>query len=1144
LKRATKTRDRKPAHVVEIGAVELLERQKNKIRGIVGAAHRHRREPGNHAMHLRTAVRRAIAEARYELPRAFRRDFFTWLDRTFVDGKLTLTKAASSGLISALIKSRRTSVAEELRWSSEIINRHSAELQRFVRLSENLDRSFWGNNWPKCQEALEEIKADFGDTFWVIGAEIALLQQFLGLDAQKTFTTKIRESYKAGLPAYLAYHLSIRNERGSTNLLFDEDFREQMQSSKLDRDTKVFLTYKMTGHHDLTDRAISTTIQLEQGSSIIDHYETIIDLLQRAACSERTLLWTDAAIDFLKSCHEIGDYRVTKLLVAYSREASPSQHGPSSRTADTLGNDLGDDFWSAIWPMVRAKRRAAEGADDESPVGLMKQYLASLIARDAAFEDCRLALNKFARNFAFVRSARAAGDFADFLTLRVRNTVAALAKPTLNSPGQDALNLLPAKDPSTTQRQLFSTSEGLPQELLTYRSALVDARTRPDAAKNLIDGIDLPIVSEGQANLIRNLVLQIELDGGESEGAIHLIGAEIARRPSVINAMPVQVAIGDRSWQSLAAGNDKLALAICLYAYWKQTDDSLRTTHLRFAFEDGLIALGVDLASHVEESLLRSDLKVRFFLAHVCIPVLMDTSGLFSSTDELLDERLSILKLLAKADPQNIEIYEDEAAQITASKLIKSGLEIVDGNRVAVDTGALTRWAIKRYREGYYRYAALRAAGIGSSEKFDLLFDRIKADPEKNAESFSIPDNEADSLLLGILLAIKDRFISDEQYGLEYFLGKRIRHGTITGHIRGPAETEKLITERSGPGRPYQPNTAWMSQLAFRSPECEREAQTAFINFSEQYDELIARARDRYLHVHSKSHPDGILDVTLDAFRFHVVRSMIRADVDFESFLNAYFTLLWTMLDQSLYAARVYLTETLKGEVVQLYGTLQERLRASVIQDEAAIQLSTVIQSTSTAVQRELDIVGNWFIRGESQHATHMFALSDVLEVAIQSALKSLPNFHPKIERVVSGQGLTTSAVLITVVDIMFIAFDNVLRRSRAGPNPRVEIEFRLIENNERLRIAIRNPVGDDLDFHATSEKLTRIQEKIDAGDMVKSAFVEGESGLLKVAAHANHYPGSTFSFSLDNDGFATVVEFPVIYLVDRFSLAPPADEQ
>ena len=387
-----------------------------------------------------------------------------------------------------------------------------------------LDHAFWANDWPSCQLALQEIKDAFGDSFWIIGAEIALRQHFLGLDAQKAFTAKVTETYKGGLPAYVAYHLSVRNERGSTNLLFDEDFREQMQRSKIARDSKAFLTYKMTGEHDLTDRGISTAIQLEQGSSIVDYYETIIDLLQRAVCADNTPTWNDAALEFLKSCDAIADYRAEKLRAAYG-EITPNQRSVRQAEAgDRRIDALGEDFWSAIWPMVRAARGSTVIADEETPAGLIKRYLGSLIARDATFDDCRLALNKFSRNFGFVRSARAAGDFADFITLRARNSIANLAKPTLNSPCQDLLSLLPARDLISNSRQLFSTSEGLPQELQKYRSALIDARKQPENARDLIDAMDLDVVSEGQANLVRNLLLQIELDEGESDAALQLIG--------------------------------------------------------------------------------------------------------------------------------------------------------------------------------------------------------------------------------------------------------------------------------------------------------------------------------------------------------------------------------------------------------------------------------------------------------------------------------------------------------------------------------------------------------------------------------------------------------------------------------------------
>lgn len=1124
--------------VHDLGPEPLLDRQKNKIRGIIGASRRPARTTVDRDLELRTSLRRAIAEARYELPRVHRDAFFAWLDRTKTTGKRSVSDVATSGLVSSLVTSRKTDLVAEIEWCSQIFQRNIDTLRAFVRESEALDKSFWDNDWASCQEICTRINDRFGDSLWQVNVEIALRQNFSGLDAQKSYSKSIKNKYKGGLPAYFAHHISVRNEQRSTHLLFDEDFKDQISQPRISEDVRSYLVYKMTGFHTLIDSDMASTLQYEQISSVVDIYETFFDLLQRVICSDKRPRWIYAVIDLLRACEPIEDVRIAKLLMALDGEAVASQVMlPDAQNG--CGRNISNDFWAEIWPMIVNPRGAINGSVLEGPVEVLNGYLRSLIDRDDQFEDSRVRLNKFARNFSFIRSARAAGDFSDVLTMRVRNSAGALAKPTLNSTGPDPLQLFAAG-----AGELFSRGEGVEVQLKKYIHALKLSGFDRELARDEVCAFDLDGISEGHANLLRNLRLQIEIDEGESDAAIKLIGTEIARRPSVINAMPVQSAIGDRSWQSLAMVDDKLSLAICLYAFWKQTDDSLRTTHLRFAFEDALLSLGVELGSQISEDLVEKDPKIRYFLAHVCIPVLMDTSGLFSSTEELLDERLEILKILAKYDPSNIEEYDDEAANISASKLIKSGLEIVDSNRVSVDTGALTRWAIKRYREGYYRYAALRAAGIGSSEKFDLLFEKIKADPDRNVDTFTVPENEADSLLLSMLLAIKDRFISDEQYGLEYFLGKRIRHGVISGHIRGPAETSKLITERSGPGQPYEPNLAWMPQLTFRSISAEQEARQAFSSFSEQYDALIAEARDRYLHVKSKSHADGLLNVTIDAFRYHVVRSLIRADLDFESFLSTFFTLLWSMLDHSLYAARFYLTETLKGEVEALYGVLQENLRSAVVQDEAGMQLSAAIQSTRTAVQRELDTVGDWFLRGESQQATHVFALEDVLEVAIQSALKTLPHFRPTIERSVTGQGHTSSVVMITIVDIVFIVFDNILRRAKVGPKPNLDIEFGLVCDNERLRIAIRNPVGNDLDAPSVLEKLSRIRQKISAEDMIKGAFVEGESGLLKIAAHARHYPGSSFSFHLNADKFETIVELPIIYLADRFSLAPPEDDQ
>lgn len=1141
---------RRATPVAEDGPETLLERQKNKVRGVIGSAKGHKREAGDRELKLRESARRVLAEARYELPKAYRAEFLNWLEKVSREASRTFYQAISEGLISSIVHTRRISFAEELAWTETLLARKLSELKSFVKAGRQLDEAFWQDDWNACRATMADIYRVHGESIWLVNSEIALRQHFEGLESQKSHAASIRRKHPGGLPGYIAFYLSIRNEERSTYFLFDEDFRSQIERSKVSDTIKSFLTYKLTGGLELTENTLADTLQLEAGNSVFDLYETVIDLLQRCSVSYQSGEWIDAAVSLLRRCEQIDDPRIAKILHVFGEptiESVPPSLVAQSR--ENFARHLAHDFWQAAWPMICTEPHAAVVERKQPTAARLERLLESLIHRDAEFEDSRVQLAKFTRNFSFLRSARAAGDFADFVTMRVRNTPGTLARPTLNSESRDRFDAL-LKRASTNDVQseepsaaLFSSATGTSEALQGYLAALVHSVTNLDTALDTAMSVSAAGLIGGQANLLRNLILQINLDMGESDEAIRLIGQEVARTPSVINAVPAAGAIGARSWESLSSIDDKIGLSIALYALWRQTDDSLRTTHLRFSFEDSLVDLGVTRGSDVPDETIIDDERIRFFLSDICIPVLMDTSGLFSTTDELLEERLKILTKLAKVDPDNIEYYEDEATTIRASKLIKSGLEIVDSNRVSVDTGALTRWTVKRYREGYNRYLALHAAGIGSSDKFDVLIERLKATPDMNVEHFSVPDNEADSLLLGILLAIKERFVADEQYGLEYFLGKRIRHGTISGHIRGPAENAKLITERSGPGRPYEPNTAWLPRLTFRSADCEKSAAAAFSNFSEGYDKLIAEARDRHLHVKSDTHPQGILDLQMDAFRYHLVRAMIRPDIDFETFLQAYYTILWTMLDSSLHAAHQYLTDTVKNQIVQLYGALQEELRAAVVQDEVAMQLSASIQATSTAVQRELDTVGSWFVRGEAQQATHMFDLENVLEVAIQSALKSLPNFTPNIARNVIGHGKTTSVVMITIVDIVFIVFDNIHRRAKVGADPKIEIALVLSESNDRLLISVQNPISEHIDAKSVEEKLCRIRDRIASDDLVKGAFVEGESGLLKIAAHARHYSGSDFSFGLRDGNFWTTVELPVVYFTDRFSLAPREDE-
>lgn len=1137
-KEKKKLRQSKIALVQQSGVPKILDRQKNKFRGIIGQAHSHAHINKNRDVRIKGALRGALSEARYELPMEMRDQLFQWLSKAQFRGNISLSEEVHRGLSHAVLQTRPTSLEDELAWCGKLIERNAETISRFVVLSEGLDAAFWSGDWGTVRSTLDVIHKEMGESIWLINAEIALRQHFEGLESQKSYSANIKNTFKNGFPAYVSYYSSIRNEEGSTYFLFEEDFKESLLASKVDQSVKDYLIYKISGEHDLSNEKIAATLRFDQGLPIVDLYESIIDLFQRRIAYDLKFDHLDSVIRFIEQCAAVEDFRLQKLSMLIGKAFSdPNDDGPPK-----IHRGLHADFWNGIWPMLLTPDVKHVVKAETNSQNFLHDSMQSLIQRDQNFDESRASLVKFSRNFTFIRAARSAGDFADFVTLRSKNLQQILAKTALNSRGRDRLGVIETAE--FVDGQLFHPTAGVTREILTYIQALRLAPTHPDEARAELKTLITDEVGEGLANLARNLDLQIALDEGEATDAIKKIGKELARRPSTINALPAQAAIGDRTWESLSSIDDKLALSLCLYAHWKQTDDSLRTTHLRFSFEEVLDELGVGTASEITPELAAEDPKVRFFLAHVCIPALMDNSGLFGSTDELLNERLAILTKLMQIDADNYEAYIDEATLIRANRLIKSGLEIVDSNRITVDTDALTRWAVKRYREGFNRYKTLRSAGIGSSDKIEQIFEKLKIDPENQGESFTIPDNEADTLFQGILLAVRDRFVGDEQYGLEYFLGKRIRHGTVSGHLRGPAENAKLITERQNPSKPYEPNRAWMSRLSFKNAESEMSAQAAFSNFSEKYDEIIASVRDKYLHVKSKSHPDGLLQIPVDAVRYQIIRSIVIADVEFENFLQAYFAILWNILEASLSSTRQYLTSIVKNDIDTLYGTLLESLRAETIQNDEFVNLSGAIQTVRSQVHRELDVVGDWFVKTDSQNATHMFSLDDVLQVSIQSALKTLPNFRPNIHHSVKGRGVATTIVLLYTVDIVFIVIENAMKHSRMGVSPDIFIDFEINSDLDVLTLKIRNPVNSELDSVTISQKLLRIRQKIEDDDIAKSAAVEGESGLLKIANIVRSYTDSKLHFDIFDGWFETIVEFPIVYLNEKISLAPQDDEK
>jgi hypothetical protein len=364
--------------------------------------------------------------------------------------------------------------------------------------------------------------------------------------------------------------------------------------------------------------------------------------------------------------------------------------------------------------------------------------------------------------------------------------------------------------------------------------------------------------------------------------------------------LPASLALADRSWDDLGSIENKLDLAIALDVLWRQTDTDLYGTYLRFSFEDFLSKNQYgkpSLIPVVKHHLLD---RVIYFLRYICIPSVMDQAGIVSSSRELTEERIAICRRLQELDPGNTSVYAEEITEASRKMVIEDGIKIVDSSRVNVDTAALSRLAEKRYRESYSRYKALVDSGIGVSEGIENILQKLVKTTDADEKFFSIPVNEADTLLVEMILGLKDEFIKNPDHGLEFYLGKRIRHGTLAGHLRGPVENANLITQRTAEAGSYRRNDFWLDQLQGDRPEARSRLEGAFTSFASSYDDMIHELTDVRLHVHSKTYPKGIVDINVTDRIYYWIRGLIQTDLSFEDFLRTCYTVFWGALEPSV----------------------------------------------------------------------------------------------------------------------------------------------------------------------------------------------------------------------------------------------------
>ncbi|WP_333877001.1 hypothetical protein [Methylobacter sp.] len=1029
-----------------------------------------------------------------------------------------------------------TTLERELLWITSRIKAEANRINTFRTGVEEVERLVFTGKIRDAIEGLKIIQDNFGISLWSVQLRIALEHQDGGLEQQKRYTAEVRRAYKRGLLDFIAYHTSVRNEDRTTLAKFCDDIKVRIDKHQyFEPFVKTYTRFRLAGEWPASESGLADILRVEQSHSSIDIYETFIAVAQEIARRKDSHKSHRVLVQCLRNLAPITDFRIAKVaLVLGAHDVSRTLDHRSYEISDILflGNAKlaaqtarlylraphNIDIWQFIYAGLAFGHANHRREKELRRPNDVSRILGKILSRCDDLNDSFIQLGKLAIN---LRGLAAAAGLLDLLQLLRRSYPDDPWQPwfiSMNSPTIGVEDLVPAPTISDLSVQTVKSHTLSPTEavwrlfqgegsvsvnvsqaaLILFISASLLRNGQCQQVVDMIGAQNGTFESEPLRSIAASMLLHAYFCLGYRQNVITLIADEGARSEANRRLLPILPSLENYVWHDYKTVSTPLAAPIALHLLWSLNEDKEIASSLRYATGSFFRIAGVARPSkliELAEAYPRHQLV--YFLREVCLPHILDSCRILKGSREVMEERQAICLALRELDSANANDYQDEVLSIANQLALDEGQWIVDRTRVYVDTDALSRWAAKELSEDYARYRDLLGVNIGSVQNFDDVLKELTTAASSQRSTF-IPENEADAVLFGMLHRIREEFLYNPSLGLDFYLSNRVRHHSFIGLIRRPLETACLITTRESESSDYHRNEFWLKKFDWSSSEAKEALNEAFAKFAANFDETLTVAKDSF-YVHSLERPGGLLYLELATQLVSIVRAIDQIDTTLPDFITTAIAVLWAAIDPSLAKVRYFISENLKHEITDGFNELRATVRRHAEQDPAFLEFDIAIGNCSKEVQYKLDEAAKWFSHADLETQKRHFKLDQIVNIAIDSALKCQRAFDPDIKRHVEGDIEMQASNLVFVHDVLFVALDNVRAHSECK-KPKVNINIQANVENETLTIEVRSDAKVQ-NRAQHDEELRRIRQLIESGNFGRHTRREGGSGILKLAA-------------------------------------------
>lgn len=1093
---------------------------------------------------------RTLVVARAAQPR-FIREAANWTVRNLqIGGPLRSLKPRRPADLYAGLGQGCLSLESELRWSLEIIKFNRDTILTYLQSRQKLERFLLDGDADDAIEIIDELEHSCGFSLYSVSTKVAVLQIYKGLEAQKEYLAWLKANGASRNLNFFAYWWSVRAEDSTSSRHLHKDFKRRLKRWSLEEQFRAHIAFEVL--RELPSNGQEA--QLLSGSylaSAVDVYEALVSICQLIVTEERESLST--ILPYLTELSALtNDIRLIKLLFLVDEHADLSFIPPPNlawRDAAVAAQPLRPEEKPSSLEELRAALTSDLGYQAQGPFQQrLGANLTELTVADRA-TPARDSLIKVATMLgslgtgvwlaAVAAETETVSPKLSTTTSKMRFLGAPALEPEVASSlerGQRnaLLRHLPApKDhPYMSRQTRLATKEGGDFDYLIARLPLLELQLLEAFGKNDCDRlISLADAYEEEAGhntlLSLNARIQGVLGRDGLASATGLAVEYLLQDAALAGWLPVtEIALALTGDERLPKPTIEVALLLDFAASIQPDPYSSERT---YAIEDYLQAMGALRPTDLLRRIPRSEASQNelYFFRKVCSIAALRTSILFQNEKELEDERTAICQWLNEIPEVWSDELDDEAREIVRARLVRQGLRALEGSKLSVDRAGIQVWANRALREDYNRYIDLLRGGIFKidDEFKQAVIQAIEGNQEQKAD-LAVPDNEGAALFAGVLTRAIREFGLHAEHGLDAYLSLRIRHGTISGHLRGPIEQENLITRRRSDGT-YLRNEYWNEQLGGTlPPDIIVAIDDRLAELSRGYDAVIDRLTKKLVQVHSNEKPEGLIKVEVSSAL--VVATMVEIDPEltFDDFLTRCEDTFWAIIEAGSGAVGAAVNQ-LSQEVQTLFQEAEQDIRI-VAFDGAGPLRDALLRGRSVAVN-QLEKIRDW-LRTPTTPASLSLDVEALIQVSLSVIQGFYGTFRPKLS-VKVGPPIHLAHAVRWFSDVFFIIFENVLKYSGNPHDPEVTIKF--AEEEEFLSFSICNSVDEPTDEQR--KRIEAARQRVADGSFRTAVRSEGGTGLPKLAKVIGlGQGGGTLDFGLNESS----QEFNVSFKVRKITIA------